>query len=100
MTFIGIKNSFLTDALKKAGGHIGYGIVQEHRGKGYGKILRKLLLQKAHEAGIEKVLLTIRSDNSPSQAVALANGGIITEKTDERVWVWISTGNDSRQDNF
>ena len=25
--------SFLTDALKKAGGHIGYGIVPEYRGK-------------------------------------------------------------------
>ena len=92
--------SFLTDALKKAGGHIGYGIVPEYRGKGYGRILLKLLLQKAHEAGIEKVLLTIHSDNLPSQAVALANGGVITEKTDERVWIWISTGNDSRQDCF
>ena len=83
--------SFLTDALRKAGGHIGYGIVPEQREKGYGKALLKLLLEKAHEAGIEKALLTIRSDNLPSQAVALACGGVITEKTDERVWIWIRT---------
>ena len=26
-----------------------------------------------------------------SQAVALANGGVITERTDERVLIWINT---------
>ena len=83
--------NFLTDALKKAGGNIGYGIVSEYRGKGYGKELLRLLLKKAREAGVEKALLTIRADNQPSLAVALANGGVITEKTDERIWVWIET---------
>ena len=83
--------NFLTDALKKAGGNIGYGIIPEYRGKGYGKLLLRMLLKKAREAGVEKALLTIRSDNLPSQAVALANGGVITEKTDERMWVWIDT---------
>ena len=83
--------NFLTDALKKAGGNIGYGIIPEYRGKGYGKLLLRMLLKKAREAGVEKALLTIRSDNMPSQAVALANGGVITEKTDERIWVWIDT---------
>ena len=89
--------AFLTEALKKAGGHIGYGIMPEHRSKGYGKILLKLLLQKAREADIEKALLTIHRDNLPSQAVALANGGVITEKTDERVWIWISTSAENAQ---
>lgn len=82
---------FLTDALKKVGGNIGYGIVPEYRGKGYGKELLRLLLQKAREAGVEKALLTIRADNLPSLAVAMANGGVVTEKTDERIWVWIDT---------
>lgn len=85
--------NFLTDALRKAGGNIGYGIMPEQRGKGYGKALLGLLLREAREAGVEKALLTIRTDNLPSLAVALANGGVITEKTDERVWVWIDTGN-------
>ena len=87
----GTVRAFLTEALKKAGGNIGYGIMPEHRGKGYAKILLKLLLQKAQEAGIEKALLTIHLDNLPSQAVALANGGVITGQSDERVWIWIST---------
>ena len=83
--------SFLTDALKQAGGNIGYGIAPAYRGKGYGKELLRLLLEKASAAGIEKALLTIHADNVASRAVATANGGIVTEETDERVWVWIDT---------
>ncbi len=83
--------SFLTDALRKAGGHIGYGIAPQYRRKGYGKELLRRLLREAAAAGIEKALLTIHADNTPSRKVALANGGVITGQTDERIWVWINT---------
>ena len=81
----------LTDALRKAGGHIGYGIAPQYRSKGYGKELLRLLIGEAYNRGIDKVLVTIHLDNKASQAVALANGGVITERTDERVLVWIDT---------
>ena len=81
----------LTEALSKAGGHIGYGIAPQFRGNGYGNKILRLLLDKAYEIGIEKVLVTIHLDNMASQAVALANGGVITERTDERVLIWIKT---------
>lgn len=81
----------LTEALRKAGGHIGCGIAPAFRGKGYGKELLRLLLDEAKQMGIDKVLVTILLDNKASQAVALANGGVITEKTDERVFVWFDT---------
>ena len=81
----------LTDALRKSGGHIGYGIAPQFRGKGYGKELLRLLIGKAYDIGIARVLVTIRLDNKASQAVALANGGVITEQTDERMLVWIDT---------
>ena len=45
---------FLTEALSKVGGHIGYGIAPQFRGKGYGNEILSLLLNKAHEMGIEK----------------------------------------------
>ena len=80
---------FLTEALSKAGGNIGYGIAPQFRGKGYGNILLKLLLQEARKIGLEKVLVTIHLDNIPSQKVALANGGVISEKTEERYLIWI-----------
>ena len=63
------------------------------RGKGYGNEILRLLLNEAHEIGIEKALVTIRLDNTASQAVALANGGVITERTDERVLIWINSKN-------
>lgn len=80
---------FLTEALSKAGGNIGYGIAPKYRGKGYGKELLKLLLNEANKIGLEKVLITIHSDNIASQKVALANGGRITERTEERLYIWI-----------
>ena len=61
------------------------------RGKGYGKELLRLLLNEAKEMGIDKVLVTILLDNIASQAVAIANGGVVTERTDERVFIWIDT---------
>ena len=83
---------FLTEALSKVGGHIGYGIAPQFRGKGYGNEILRLLLNEAKGIGIEKVLVTVHLDNIASQAVALANGGVITERTDERVLIWINTG--------
>lgn len=47
--------------------------------------------EQAQEIGIEKALVTIRLDNDASKAVALANGGVITDTTDERVLIWIDT---------
>lgn len=82
---------FLTESLRKAGGNIGYGIAPAFRGKGYGKELLRLLLNEAKEMGIDKVLVTILLDNIASQAVAIANGGVVTERTDERVFIWIDT---------
>ena len=79
---------FLTDALRKAGGNIGYGIAPQYRGKGYGNEILNLLLKEARKLGIDKA---IHVDNASSRAVALANGGVITDKTDERIHIWIDT---------
>ena len=49
------------------------------------------MLNEAKEMGIDKVLVTILLDNIASQAVAIANGGAVTERTDERVFIWIDT---------
>ena len=84
---------FLTEALSQAGGHIGYGIAPQFRGNGYGNEILRLLLKKADEIGLEKVLVTVDLDNIASQAVALANGGVITGRTDDSVLIWIDTKN-------
>ena len=89
---------FLTDALRREGGHIGYAVAPRYRGKGCGKELLRAMLEKANALGIEKVLVTVKPENTASQAVALANGGVLTERTDERVFFWIDTKERSHEE--
>lgn len=58
------------------GGNIGYGIRPTERGKGYGTVLLKLLLEKAKEIGLNKVLLTCRENNDASRRLIEKFGGI------------------------
>lgn len=80
---------YLTDKLKEEGGHGGYAIRPSYRNKGYGTLLLKLLVKKAKEMKIDKLLLTVQNHNISSIKVALANGGQIEKKNDVRHFIWI-----------
>lgn len=81
----------LTDALRERGGHIGYAVASNHRGKGYGKALLGLLLEEARRIGItEEILVTVYPGNAASRRVAEANGGQLRRETEERVYYWFS----------
>jgi len=54
------------------------------RGKGYGTSILALTLAEGRRFGIERFLLTVRSDNTASIKVIEANGGVLE---DERVEV-------------
>jgi len=84
----------LTPFLVNHGGHIGYFVKSDERGKGYGKQVLALTLVEAREMGIERALLTVDSDNEPSIRVIERNGGIMEdERTDaesgtfRRYWI-------------
>lgn len=79
----------LTDQLRVAGGHGGYAIAAPYRGKGYGKLLLRLMIEKAKEKNIDRLLLTVRNHNIPSIRTALANGGTIEKIDGERHYIWI-----------
>lgn len=88
----------LTDFLRNAGGHIGYGIRPSERQKGYATELLKLSLQKCRELGIEQALVVCDDVNTASRKTILNNGGI--EDTDfieedgtivKRYWVPVNT---------
>lgn len=49
------------------GGNIAYAIRPSERGKGYGVLQLKLLLEKAKELGLDKALLTCRENNIGSK---------------------------------
>ena len=56
--------------------HIGYSVRPSERGKGYAKEQLRLVLQKAHDLGIDTVRLVCRDINEGSIRTILANGGI------------------------
>lgn len=58
---------YLTEALRKGSGHIGYSIKKEFRGKGYGTKGLALVLDLAREiVPEEEIYLRVRKDNIPS----------------------------------
>jgi predicted acetyltransferase len=66
---------YLAGDLRYEGGHIGYDIRPSERRKGYGALIFRLTLQKARQLGIERVLITCRTDNIASQRIIEKNGG-------------------------
>lgn len=70
----------LNDALRFTGGNIGYSISPSERGKGYGKEILSLGLERCRDLGLKKVLLTCDKDNKGSSGVIRANGGVFSEE--------------------
>jgi len=85
----------LTPALLKEGGHIGYQVRPSERRKGYGTLLLALTLEKAHQRGLRRVLVTCDTDNIASGKIIRANGGVlenevisdVTGKRVSRYWI-------------
>lgn len=65
----------LNETNYEEGGHIGYDISPKYRRKGYGKIILKLILEKARTWGFKKVLITCDFDNVGSKNIIEHNGG-------------------------
>ncbi len=65
----------LTEDLSKRGGHIGYGICPSERKKGYGSAQLSLVLEKAKELHIPRVMISCDKDNISSAKVAINNSG-------------------------
>lgn len=65
----------LTPEMLRRGGHIGYGLAEEYRGKGYGTAGLKLLLEECKRNGLKDVLLTAFPNNFASRRIIEKNGG-------------------------
>lgn len=88
----------LNDTLKLLGGHVGYGVSPDRRGKGYATKILKNSLLFLKSLDVKKVLITCDKDNLPSAKVVLNNhgtecdshtrsNGIVTRR------FWITLGN-------
>lgn len=88
------------------GGNIGYLIRPSERGKGYGTKMLYLALEKAAEIGLEKVLVSCRSENIGSMKVIENNGGIyendyFEEETGKTFKIyWIDVEKELSKDNL
>lgn len=70
----------LTDALKKCGGNIGYGVRCGEWGKGYGTKMLCFALERAKSLGLKRVLVTCDDDNPASARVMEKNGMQLEDK--------------------
>jgi len=86
--FIKVRH-YLNDRLKEIGGHIGYTIAPEFRGKGYATKMLELALIEAKKLGIDKVRLTCYSSNVVSRRVIEKNGGILEGEKEGSLRFWV-----------
>lgn len=78
----------VTFASRKFGGNIGYAIDPQYRGKGYGKVLFGLLLEKAANKKIHEVYSTIEKYNYISKKIHESYGGELLMEDDKR-WYFL-----------
>ncbi len=72
---IHVRHEFNQD-LERYGGNIGYSVRPSERKKGYAKRMLADCLAFCKESGLERVLITCRTDNEGSRRTILANGGV------------------------
>lgn len=65
----------LTPDLEVEGGHIGYDVRPSRRGRGYATQMLALVLDRAREMDLARVLITCDADNIASARVIQKNGG-------------------------
>ena len=81
---------YLTEALRRGAGHIGYSIWNNLRGKGYGTEGLKLTLEIAKEiVPEEEIYLRVNRDNIASQKVMLKNGAYLAGEDEEHFFMCI-----------
>jgi predicted acetyltransferase len=86
---------YLNDRTRIRGGHLGYFVRSDRRGKGYGKEVLRLALLELRRFGESRALITTDSDNVRSIRVIEANGGYFagvgthprTGKEYRRYWI-------------
>ena len=66
----------LNEFLAREGGHIGYGVLADHRRRGYATEILRMSLVIARSLGVDRVLVTCDDDNVGSVTVIERCGGV------------------------
>jgi predicted acetyltransferase len=69
----------LNDYLREVGGHVGYAVGRDHRGRGYATEMLRRSVERLAGLGVERVLVTCDDDNVASAAVIERCGGVLDD---------------------
>lgn len=84
---------WLTPALERKGGHIGYDVRPSARLQGHVTAMLRAALPLAGELGIDRALITCDVDNVGSRKVIERNGGEFVDEIDGIYRFWVPTRN-------
>lgn len=82
--YVGIFNlrHQLNEHLANGAGHIGYGIAEKYRSRGYGTEGLSLVLKEAAEKGIHTAYLSVQKNNPASLKIQQKNGAYIDHENE------------------
>lgn len=72
----------LNDYLRKRGGHMGYAVAKQFRGKGYATEMVRMALEFCKSKGMGSLMITCSDTNEPSWKIIEHFGG----KLQDRIW--------------
>lgn len=77
--FVSLRHE-LNEWLSQFGGHIGYAVRASRRRQGYARAGLNLVLERARELGLERVMLTCDDDNPGSYRTIEGAGGVLQDR--------------------
>jgi predicted acetyltransferase len=75
---------YLNPYFEMTGGHVGFGVLSEYRGRGFATQMLASALEYCRNIGLEKILLTCEESNFNSQKVIIRNGGVLDHSSDPK----------------
>ena len=86
------------------GGHIGYTVRPDERGKGYAREMLRLNLENCRQRGLDKVMVTCTRNNPASERTILGCGGVFEREVlvdgewIKRYWITVTEEKDGGAD--
>lgn len=71
-----LRHELATDYLRRRGGHIGYSVVEQMRGRGLSHVIMDGAIREARARHLPRVLVTCLENNPASAAVIRRAGGV------------------------